>query len=1623
MPAVAQSSTGPSFDCARASRPVEHAICASPDLSALDRELARRYGAHLRDLPRSQAERLQAEQRVWLRDRDRCGQSEACLGAGMKARMAVFARPGAGDGEPDAIMPDAATARSRSGEERGTRVQALSATPVDAAPRLNHADLLRLYMAANGVILDTDAFAFEHHAITAGGRYQSPACHRIGQALASEIDKADLVAEARRELGAALKQAATWPKTMVFRVEAEATVRSYDSALAAFPVSVSASDSLTALRPARSVSDRDRPRGAARADHCQAGLIETARLRGANVLPMAGNGVFPRFRVDIRNIDVLERIALTVEDARALLQRLGDDRTIELELAVEIGPAAIRRDLDRQGAPRKPGDVLGRIVSANALLPRTGEVLHRFPVPALDAKTAGEQPATAAAPNTRPAPETQGPASATDTRAAAPLPRSAQSALAPPAVEEPKTATAKPVDFGAVAAPDRESLLRLVMAAHADLVDTPGFAWRRFVESRLPALGFRTPACTAFWRDMDNEFERPGRIEVAHRLLREELAGLKGGPASMLVRLRAEARRLDYVEATGAFPLDEMGNAWLWGHGAVALPARAAPRRRGADREVRCTSIDAPPGVGFSSPALAIGNLPGHELYPEAFSLRLPRSDVFSSLPMDRETARSFVRSKGGQSREVVVEVVVEVTPSRNSSTAARLGQLDGRVVAARMLDTGTGRVLHEIDAEAAAAATARLVPAPPPVRLGSPLAVVARPDETKPASRHRLALLALRHEAEPLSRQTVLKLTEEQIRSEQRIWQALRQRRDDIAESLVIERDPRRPARTFEWQRLAGERPDLAAGPVLQLFLDDENGWDFVRREPGFDPDVKHRLGVFLFDRRSILGREPQAIAEELEPVYRRHLEAAIAASPRTLTATAALPEFQYDPGQRLLLMPERGLLQPSQGYAVAPAAEAHALYHPSQSDRPRERDGEGLPEFAQKSEAGAAAAHHWRNGVSSAMRRFAIALDRRLVLDGLSIEPAQVRAIEASLREGRTRRNLAVRVTFDVDDVQAARPSVPEHGAVYAISRLRRVDILLPDGEVLASLDASRFPLESDARAREAATAAAERAKTAAREAALRAERIATLEARKTAEADRKRLEAQAQATAAAALKRHLTAQALRPDGAFGPSLVGLRLGMSIVEAEAVIRGHMAVGAVIEHDPKGWGAEPTLLGRRIFSTADGDERIALFTHDSVPGRVAAVSRRLGLPQPAPSPARLRQMLTDSFGEPQISQAPAEFVWASGALERCRVDISTHDRNQGYLFVEGGVASLRSPGGSESSVEASAIANATIALPLALSNRGDDRLDEILGCPTTLLARADLRSSDPFLRFTLVDGGWLAAASAAARSAGVQANQASTRALIAGPSEPSATPPAPAAAGARDILGITLGMDFGEAERRVRAHMDVGTVLTGAGAVSDSRAAREDWLYASGRLFIASDGSEMIAIHDEPLAGPGKVAAIRRRLHLPAGQASIASIADGLEAKYGKADEANPLRQFLLWGTPRISRCGIGFTPHMRPFTEEWYENGAPARWQPPNGLPVEFNQSFLGVLKEQPDLARANSCGPTVTSVIWPGRGQPATDVIETTLADHRAYLQSRRRGNNSAAAPDRSEPRKGGGKEIRF
>ncbi|MFZ5732881.1 MAG: caspase family protein [Pseudomonadota bacterium] len=96
----------PSFDCRYARLPDELAVCASPQLAALDRRLSQLYYARVDGLDGDARLALRRQQGDWLGQRKLCGSNAACVSQAYSSRIAVLQ----GQGGPAPAPPPAVAA-------------------------------------------------------------------------------------------------------------------------------------------------------------------------------------------------------------------------------------------------------------------------------------------------------------------------------------------------------------------------------------------------------------------------------------------------------------------------------------------------------------------------------------------------------------------------------------------------------------------------------------------------------------------------------------------------------------------------------------------------------------------------------------------------------------------------------------------------------------------------------------------------------------------------------------------------------------------------------------------------------------------------------------------------------------------------------------------------------------------------------------------------------------------------------------------------------------------------------------------------------------------------------------------------------------------------------------------------------------------------------------------------------------------------------------------------------------------------------------------------------------------------------------------------------------------------
>lgn len=102
LPTAGQAQQGPSFDCEDSDTATELAICASPELSAIEMQMFLAYQDLVSRVGQREARRLADE---LLAPRQACEGNAACIAQRLLISMEVFRRTGAGDTEMAATEP------------------------------------------------------------------------------------------------------------------------------------------------------------------------------------------------------------------------------------------------------------------------------------------------------------------------------------------------------------------------------------------------------------------------------------------------------------------------------------------------------------------------------------------------------------------------------------------------------------------------------------------------------------------------------------------------------------------------------------------------------------------------------------------------------------------------------------------------------------------------------------------------------------------------------------------------------------------------------------------------------------------------------------------------------------------------------------------------------------------------------------------------------------------------------------------------------------------------------------------------------------------------------------------------------------------------------------------------------------------------------------------------------------------------------------------------------------------------------------------------------------------------------------------------------------------------------
>jgi uncharacterized protein YecT (DUF1311 family) len=419
----------PSFDCRTAENATEIAICKYPDLSALDRSLAKQY-AKLLTNP-ALADRARVEQRQWLQTRDSCGPAHDCIRSAIQERLrqvrsspngtqeaTIGAEHEEGEGASSDRVPDdnvqqnepayansppgpehpdtpSAEAPASSASSAGQELPANITTPApvaidrspadfDSAPEPDYRSLLALFVTGNSDLLDTPAFAWQNlminHVADSSRGGISDECVQLTRKAANEFDLARIVEDAQRLLKEDLGRAAGQPKTRVFKMHQRISLGTYDTAEGTLPFANR--ESITILGAARPLHiKRDFNDGRSVYDGPTQGVCMAWPGGIGKPNKLAGNETLPGDpSLAIKPVEGVDRIKLSPADAEALLARqksgpggMFQSRYAELEVLVEVGPAIIN--------PKEPGVIPAHVIAARVKDATTNAVVYNFDIP------------------------------------------------------------------------------------------------------------------------------------------------------------------------------------------------------------------------------------------------------------------------------------------------------------------------------------------------------------------------------------------------------------------------------------------------------------------------------------------------------------------------------------------------------------------------------------------------------------------------------------------------------------------------------------------------------------------------------------------------------------------------------------------------------------------------------------------------------------------------------------------------------------------------------------------------------------------------------------------------------------------------------------------------------------------------------------------------------------------------------------------------------------------------------------------------------------------------------------------------------------------------------------------
>jgi len=337
--------------------------------------------------------------------------------------------------------------------------------------------------------------------------------------------------------------------------------------------------------------------------------------------------------------------------------------------------------------------------------------------------------------------------------------------------------------------------------------------------------------------------------------------------------------------------------------------------------------------------------------------------------------------------------------------------------------------------------------------------AVAAATGGSLPALPHRLELLLIRDNPDLLDK-AAAEFARWQVYAEQTEWKNVAYQAAGCGQMDRPRCGPNAPppATThprvrvfaFEWQKLIQQRPDLAKGKLLDVFLNPAADWSFVKQESGWDDRLINVVGVFLFAKDQVVDRQVEMVAPQLAPVVKQQLTLAASKAPTNLWFSVPLGACKYDFDKKAIVLCGQNasnVLPANQFRNLPPTARATANYGTVKMPLTVEPD----------TSIGTMTSHlvllKWREllvggGSSSGLPSInVLALDRPIQAQFISVDAKDAERLKLVHGPG-----FEGRVYISVDHVELAGSGRYRTGILFG--RLQKVDFIAANKEVFATL-----------------------------------------------------------------------------------------------------------------------------------------------------------------------------------------------------------------------------------------------------------------------------------------------------------------------------------------------------------------------------------------------------------------------------------------------------------------------------------------------------------------------------------------------------------------------------------------